>query len=51
MSMNLLDFDLDALAAYCEQLGEKRYRATQLFLRWHEYLRTLTCSTRCLAAR
>ena len=33
MSMNLLDFDLDALAAYCEQLGEKRYRATQLF-RW-----------------
>ena len=33
MSINLLDFDLDALAAYCEQLGEKRYRATQLF-RW-----------------
>ena len=33
MSVNLLDFDLDALAAYCEQLGEKRYRATQLF-RW-----------------
>ena len=33
MSMNLLDFDLDSLAAYCEQLGEKRYRATQLF-RW-----------------
>ncbi len=33
MSSNLLDFDLDALAAYCEQLGEKRYRATQLF-RW-----------------
>ena len=31
--MNLLDFDLDALAAYCEQLGEKRFRATQLF-RW-----------------
>lgn len=30
---NLLDFDLDALAAYCEQLGEKRFRATQLF-RW-----------------
>jgi len=29
----LLDFDLDALAAYCEQLGEKRFRATQLF-RW-----------------
>ena len=33
MSINLLDFDLDALAVYCEQLGEKRYRATQLF-RW-----------------
>jgi 23S rRNA (adenine2503-C2)-methyltransferase len=30
---NLLDFDLDALAAYCESLGEKRFRATQLF-RW-----------------
>ena len=30
---NLLDFDLDGLAAYCEQLGEKRFRATQLF-RW-----------------
>jgi 23S rRNA (adenine2503-C2)-methyltransferase len=31
--VNLLDFDRDALAAYCEQLGEKRFRATQLF-RW-----------------
>ncbi|MDR2128992.1 MAG: 23S rRNA (adenine(2503)-C(2))-methyltransferase RlmN [Burkholderiaceae bacterium] len=31
--VNLLDFDLDALAAYCEQLGEKRFRAIQLF-RW-----------------
>ena len=30
---NLLEFDLDALAAFCEQLGEKRFRATQLF-RW-----------------
>lgn len=30
---NLLDFDLDALAAFCEGLGEKRFRATQLF-RW-----------------
>jgi 23S rRNA (adenine2503-C2)-methyltransferase len=29
----LLDFDLDGLAAYCEQLGEKRFRAVQLF-RW-----------------
>ena len=32
-AVNLLDFDLDALGAYCEQLGEKRFRATQLF-RW-----------------
>ena len=31
--VNLLDFDLDGLAAWCESLGEKRYRATQLF-RW-----------------
>jgi 23S rRNA (adenine2503-C2)-methyltransferase len=30
---NLLDLDLDALAAWCEALGEKRFRATQLF-RW-----------------
>jgi 23S rRNA (adenine2503-C2)-methyltransferase len=30
---NLLDFDLDGLAAFCEGLGEKRFRATQLF-RW-----------------
>ena len=33
MTTNLLDFDLDGLAAYCEGLGEKRFRATQLF-RW-----------------
>ena len=32
-SVNLLDFDLNGLAAYCEGLGEKRFRATQLF-RW-----------------
>ncbi len=32
-SANLLQFDRDALAAFCEQLGEKRFRATQLF-RW-----------------
>ena len=32
-TVNLLDFDLDGLAAYCEGLGEKRFRATQLF-RW-----------------
>jgi 23S rRNA (adenine2503-C2)-methyltransferase len=31
--VNLLDFDLDALSAYCEGLGEKRFRAVQLF-RW-----------------
>ena len=30
---NLLDFDLGGLAAFCETLGEKRFRATQLF-RW-----------------
>jgi 23S rRNA (adenine2503-C2)-methyltransferase len=30
---NLLDFDLDGLAAFCAELGEKRFRATQLF-RW-----------------
>ena len=33
---NLLEFDRDALAAFCEQLGEKRFRATQLF-RWIHY--------------
>ena len=33
MTTNLLDFDLDGLAAFCEGLGEKRFRATQLF-RW-----------------
>ena len=33
MTANLLDFDLDGLAAFCERLGEKRFRATQLF-RW-----------------
>ncbi len=32
-AVNLLEFDLDGLAAFCEQLGEKRFRATQLF-RW-----------------
>lgn len=31
--VNLLDHDLDALTAYCESLGEKRFRAVQLF-RW-----------------
>ena len=33
MTVNLLDFDLDGLAVFCESLGEKRFRATQLF-RW-----------------
>lgn len=33
MTTNLLDFDLDGLTAFCQQLGEKRFRATQLF-RW-----------------
>jgi len=32
-AVNLLGFDLPGLAAYCEQLGEKKFRATQLF-RW-----------------
>ena len=33
MTVNLLDYDLEDLAAFCEGLGEKRFRATQLF-RW-----------------
>ena len=33
MAANLLDFDLDGLAAFCESLGEKRFRAVQLY-RW-----------------
>jgi 23S rRNA (adenine2503-C2)-methyltransferase len=33
MAVNLLDYDLEGLAALCERLGEKRFRATQLF-RW-----------------
>ena len=32
-AVNLLDFDLDGLATYCDGLGEKRFRAQQLF-RW-----------------
>ena len=31
--VNLLDFDLDALTIWCAALGEKRFRAVQLF-RW-----------------
>jgi 23S rRNA (adenine2503-C2)-methyltransferase len=31
--VNLLEFDRANLAAFCERLGEKRFRATQLF-RW-----------------
>lgn len=33
MTANLLDFDLDGLAAFCLEQGEKRFRAVQLF-RW-----------------
>jgi len=33
MTANLLDFDLEGLAVFCERLGERRFRATQLF-RW-----------------
>ncbi len=33
MTVNLLDYDLEGLAVFCEKLGEKRFRATQLF-RW-----------------
>ncbi len=33
MAVNLLDFDLEGLTAYCDRLGEKRFRAVQLF-RW-----------------
>jgi 23S rRNA (adenine2503-C2)-methyltransferase len=36
MTANLLDFDLDGLAAFCERLGEKRFRATQLFQWIHQ---------------
>jgi 23S rRNA (adenine2503-C2)-methyltransferase len=32
-AVNLLDFDLDGLAAWCAAEGEKRFRAVQLF-RW-----------------
>jgi 23S rRNA (adenine2503-C2)-methyltransferase len=33
VAVNLLDFDLEGLAAFCEGLGEKRFRAVQLY-RW-----------------
>ena len=33
MTANLLDYDLEGLALFCDRLGEKRYRAVQLF-RW-----------------
>lgn len=33
MITNLLNFDLEGLAVFCDKLGEKRFRATQLF-RW-----------------
>jgi 23S rRNA (adenine2503-C2)-methyltransferase len=32
-AVNLLDFDLEGLTAFCDRLGEKRFRAVQLF-RW-----------------
>jgi 23S rRNA (adenine2503-C2)-methyltransferase len=31
--INLLDFDIERLAAFCDSLGEKRFRAVQLY-RW-----------------
>ena len=33
MTVNLLNFDLEGLIVFCDSLGEKRFRATQLF-RW-----------------
>jgi 23S rRNA (adenine2503-C2)-methyltransferase len=33
VTANLLDFDLEGLTAFCDGLGEKRFRARQLF-RW-----------------
>jgi 23S rRNA (adenine2503-C2)-methyltransferase len=33
MAVNLLDFDLEGLTVFCATLGEKRFRAVQLF-RW-----------------
>jgi len=33
---NLFDFDLDGLGSFCEQLGEKRFRAAQLFQWIHQ---------------
>ncbi len=33
MSVNLLDFDAKSLAGFCEEIGEKPFRARQL-LRW-----------------
>jgi len=36
MKANLLDFDLEGMSAFCERLGEKRFRATQLFRSVHQ---------------
>jgi len=33
VAANLLDYDLEGLALFCERLGEKRFRAVQLY-RW-----------------
>ena len=34
--VNLLDHDLEALGVFCERLGERRFRATQLFQWIHQ---------------
>jgi 23S rRNA (adenine2503-C2)-methyltransferase len=36
MTANLLEFDLEGLAVFCDGLGEKRFRATQLFRAIHQ---------------
>ncbi len=36
IKVNLLNFDREALGGFCEQLGEKRFRATQLFRALHQ---------------
>ena len=57
MTANLLDFDLEGLAAFCAGLGEKRFRAVQLY-RWihqkgladFEQMSDLAKSLRCKLA-
>jgi 23S rRNA (adenine2503-C2)-methyltransferase len=36
MTVNLLDLDLEGLAALCDSLGEKRFRAVQLYRAIHQ---------------